>query len=71
MRMLKLVLPGAILVAGTLGVTTSSYAKPEYTKKESKTCTFCHVKAGSKDLNDAGKYYKDHNHSLQGYTPKS
>lgn len=42
-------------------------AKPEYAKKEHKSCTFCHVKMGSKELNDAGKYYKDHNHSLKGY----
>jgi len=42
-------------------------AKPEYTKKEGKACTFCHVKMGSKDLNDAGKYYQQHNHSLEGY----
>jgi len=42
-------------------------AKPEYTKKEGKACTFCHTKSGSKELNDAGKYYKDHNHSLEGY----
>jgi len=42
-------------------------AKPEYTKNEHKTCTFCHVKMSSKELNDAGKYYKDHNHSLDGY----
>jgi hypothetical protein len=42
-------------------------AKPEYTKKEGKACTYCHTKAGSKDLNDAGKYYKEHNHSLEGY----
>jgi len=42
-------------------------AKPEYTKKEGKACTFCHVKAGSKELNDAGKYYQEHNHSLEGY----
>ena len=42
-------------------------AKPEYAKKEGKPCTFCHVKMGSKDLNDAGKYYKEHDHSLKGY----
>jgi hypothetical protein len=23
---------------------------------------------GSKELNEAGKYYKEHNHSLEGYT---
>ncbi len=42
-------------------------AKPEYAKKEKKSCTFCHVKPGSKELTDAGKYYKEHNHSLEGY----
>ena len=42
-------------------------AKPEYTKKEKKGCTFCHVKMGSKDLTAAGKYYKEHDHSLEGY----
>jgi hypothetical protein len=25
------------------------------------------VSATSKDLNEAGKYYKDHNYSLEGY----
>jgi len=44
-----------------------STAKPEYAKKEGKSCTFCHVKMGSKELNDAGKYYKAHDHSLKGY----
>lgn len=70
MRALKLLLPGAILMIGAIISATGSYAKPEYSKKEGKTCTFCHVKMGSKDLNDAGKYYKDHNHSLDGYKPK-
>ncbi len=42
-------------------------AKPEYAKKEHKGCTFCHVKMGSKELTDAGKYYKEHEHSLEGY----
>jgi hypothetical protein len=59
MRMLKLVLPAAVLAAGFLALTATSYAKPEYTKKENKPCTFCHVKAGSHDLNDSGKYYKE------------
>jgi hypothetical protein len=67
MRTLKLALPAAIALAGLIVSTTASYAKPEYGKKEKKSCTFCHVKAGSKDLNDAGKYYKDHEHSLDGF----
>ena len=57
MRMMKVILPAAFLVAGFVLCTTASYGKPEYSKKESKTCTFCHTKMGSKDLNDAGNYY--------------
>lgn len=70
MRMLKLALPGAVLILGFAISTSVSFGKPEYSKKEKKTCTYCHVKAGSKDLNEAGKYYKDHDHSLEGYQPK-
>ena len=43
-------------------------AKPEYGKKEKKGCTFCHPAGKMKELTDAGKYYKEHNHSLEGYT---
>ncbi len=67
MRTLKYVLPAAILMAGLAVNTTVSYGKPEYSKKEKKGCTFCHTKQGSKELNEAGKYYKEHNHSLEGY----
>lgn len=69
MKMLKFAAPALVLAIGLILSTTTSFGKSEYAKKESKTCTFCHVKAGSKDLNDAGKYYKEHNHSLEGYTP--
>lgn len=67
MKTLKLVLPAAIAVAGLLITTSATQAKPEFSKKEKKGCTFCHVKAGAKDLNDAGDYYKKHDHSLDGY----
>jgi hypothetical protein len=69
MKTLKLALPAVIALAGLVVSSTSSYAKPEYGKKEKKSCTFCHVKAGSKDLNDAGKYYKEKK-SLEGYEKK-
>lgn len=55
----------AIVVSGFF--LSLALAKPEYAKKEKKNCTFCHVKMGSKELNDTGKYYKEHNHSLEGY----
>jgi hypothetical protein len=45
--------------------------KPEYAKKEGKGCTFCHPAGKMKELTDAGKYYKEHNHSLQGYKAPS
>ncbi len=67
MKLFKFAIPALVLTFGLTFSTTSSFAKVEYSKKEGKGCTFCHVKAGSKDLNDAGKYYKDHDHSLQGY----
>ena len=64
MRLLKILFAVAILSGSLLTLAT---AKPEYAKKEGKPCTFCHVKMGSKELNDAGKYYKEHDHSLKGY----
>ena len=73
MSKLKLFAPAVILAAGfALLTTTASYAKPEYTKTEKKACAYCHVdaKAKPKELNDAGTYYKEHNHSLEGYTKK-
>ena len=66
MRLIKVLVALAVITGSLLTLAT---AKPEYAKKEGKTCTFCHVKAGQKDLNDTGKYYKEHNHSLEGYKP--
>ena len=76
MRVLKLAVPSAILLAGFLLCTTASYGTMEYAKKEKKSCTFCHSKVSSdkaemaKNQTDAGKYYKEHNHSLDGYKGK-
>ena len=69
LKILKNMLPAAVLIAGVWISVTPSYGKPEYAKKEKKGCTYCHVAAGKKDLNDAGKYYAAHDHSLDGYTP--
>ncbi len=44
-----------------------SSGKAEYAKKEGRACTFCHPAGKFKELTDAGQYYKDHNHSLEGY----
>lgn len=52
----------AAFIAVSIGM-----GKAEYSKKEGKGCTFCHPPGKFKELTDAGKYYKDHNHSLEGY----
>ena len=52
----------AALIAVSMGIS-----KAEYGKKEGKACTFCHPPGKFKELTDAGKYYKEHNHSLEGY----
>jgi len=67
MKLFKFAVPALVLVLGMTVYPTKSFGKAEYAKKEKKTCVFCHTKAGSKDLNDAGKYYKEHNNSLEGY----
>ena len=61
----------AVLIAGgaSLLFLPFALATPEYTKKENKPCTFCHPAVGKPDLNEAGKYYKEH-HTLDGYKEK-
>jgi len=75
MRRIKVALPAILLGAGFLVCTTASYGKPEYAKKEKKSCTFCHGKVEAKEampknLTAAGKYYESHSHSLEGYVEK-
>jgi hypothetical protein len=69
MSKLKFILPAAILIGGVLVSTTSSYGKAEYVKTTKKGCAYCHVdaKAKPKELTEAGKYFKEHNNSLDGY----
>ncbi len=70
MRIVKFFFPVVVMTAGLLMNVTVSSAKPDYTKKEKKACTYCHTAANSKELNDAGKYYAAHDHSLEGYQAK-
>ncbi len=68
MSKMKIALPAMILAFG-LAATSVSYGKPEYTKKEKKGCTFCHVTAKSKELNKVGECYGK-NKSLEGCPAK-
>ncbi len=54
---------GAFFFSPTLG-----QARPEYSRRTQKECNFCHPR-DSWNLNDAGKYFRDHKYSLQGYVP--
>jgi hypothetical protein len=59
----------AITGAVALLLAPLATATPEFTKKESKACIYCHTSVGKPDLNDAGKYYKMHR-TLEGYVEK-
>jgi len=50
----KLLLLGLVLAAFSAALVQG---KPEYGRKEKATCTTCHTKMGSKELNDMGKCY--------------
>jgi hypothetical protein len=75
MRTLKLVIPASIAALGLLISTSSVYGRPEYAKKEKKSCTFCHTKVSSektemeKNLNTTGTCYKENEHSLAKCEP--
>ena len=78
MRIAKLLLPAALMIGGLMLWSTAGFSKPEYAKKESQKCAFCHSKVSApadmkKDpnLTDAGKYYAAHDHSLVGYKAPS
>ena len=65
LRLSKLALPCAVLVSAMLFTTVRSSATPAFAKKEGGAkCTVCHTAVGKKDLNDTGKCYKEHDHSL-------
>jgi len=64
MRIIRLF---ALLALVGLVAVSIGMGKAEYAKKEGKACTFCHPSGKFKELTDAGKYYKEHDHSLEGY----
>ena len=69
-HLLKFAIPAGFLFAAFLGSSSVTFAKKAYADKEGKKCVYCHTKAGSKALNEAGKYYKEHKLSLEGFVEK-
>jgi len=68
---LKVAVPVIVALGGLMLTSSMSFGKPEYTKKEKKTCTYCHTAAKSKELNEVGKCYAANNHSLETCAPKN
>ena len=68
--LVKLAMPSVILAGGFLVSSPFSFAKPDYMKKEQKACTYCHNAPDKKDLNETGKCYAEHGHSLASCNPK-
>jgi hypothetical protein len=67
-RYLALIAPAGLVVAAILFHPRAGAAKPEYSRRTKKECGFCHPK-DSWDVNEAGRYFRDHQHSLEGYKP--
>ena len=59
----------AIIGAVAIGFAPFAVGTPEFAKKENRQCVYCHTAIGKPDLNDAGKYYKEHR-TLEGYVEK-
>ena len=66
LRFVKIIVPAGIVTTAILLSTATTWAKPEYARRTNKECAFCHP-SDSWKLNDAGKYYRDHKYSLDGY----
>jgi hypothetical protein len=67
---LRIAFPALVLLGGLTITSSSSFAKPDYTKKEKKACAYCHVGPAKKELNEVGKCYAEHNHSLEACDSK-
>ena len=65
----RLIAPFGTLILGMIFFAANTPAKPDYTRRTSKDCEFCHP-PNSRSLNDAGRYYQEHKNSLAGYKPK-
>jgi hypothetical protein len=67
-RVIEMVSVTAVFSGAFFFSTLPGVAKPEYARRTQKECNFCHP-PDSWNLNDAGKYFRDHHYSLQGYVP--
>ena len=64
---MKLIRTILLIMLAFMVILPFGMGKAEYAKKEGKKCDYCHPPGKFKELTPAGQYYKDHNHSLEGY----
>lgn len=69
-HLVKLAVSAGIVAVAVFFSATTSWAVPEFARKTKKECSFCHP-PDSWNLTEAGRYYREHKHSLEGYQPKS
>ncbi|HTW66417.1 MAG TPA: hypothetical protein VME17_17460 [Bryobacteraceae bacterium] len=67
-RLFEIVVIAGVFSAAFFFSAGTGAAKPEYARRTKKECSFCHP-PDSWNLNDAGKYFRDHKYSLNGYVP--
>ena len=69
MRLIKVLVVVLAAVCSAVVFDNSNFSKPADTKKTNKSCVYCHTQSGSKDLTEAGKYYREKG-TLDGYNKK-
>ena len=68
-RFIKGLFVAIVAVLSAVVFHTSNFSKPADTKKTNQSCIHCHTQSGSKELTEAGKYYRDKG-TLDGYKKK-
>lgn len=68
-RLIKSLIVAVVATCSAVVFHTSNFSKPADTKKTNKSCVYCHTQSGSKELTEAGKYYRDKG-TLDGYKKK-
>lgn len=69
MRLIKVLVVGIVAAGSVFVLHTSNFSIPADAKKTDKSCIHCHIQSGSKELTEAGKYYRDKG-TLDGYKKK-